>query len=223
MARFTDFNKFLNKQEDLQKTELDIHGQKIQQSRKKYDAFIKDVFKIVKDYYDEIIYPREKMHIILKKDENFLQKLQKGNAAEPFYTYLINFVPKKLFSLAFDPNYVIEKSYLFQNELTTSDWHPNVALQFELSLFDVWDNSKEKFTGNLLPHICIRVWGEIKNSKNLIDKNLQIIHQKAWHHPYLELILKIEDNLNPEKEIERLLMIIAPNVLFHRKEVFGLD
>ncbi len=223
MSRFRDFNDFLDNQQELRNYEISSRGQKIQQARKKYDRVIKDSFNVLRDYYDEVIKVRNEMHLILKKDEDIKDKLQSQQIDKPFYTYLVNFVPKDLLPLAFEPSYSYDGDYLSLGKTTSSDWYLKVALQFEVSLFEIIENKKE-FTGNLMPHIYIRVWGKLREeSKNIIGYNIGISYHKAWRHIYLQLALKNDAISTVEKEIERLLMVVTPNVLCHKKEVFNLD
>lgn len=216
MARFTDFNEFLDNKETLRKTTLTLHGQKIQESRKNLDLFIKDILKIVKDYYEEVVSPRAQMHLILKKDEKILSKLKKTDNTKPFYTYLINFVPKALLPLSFDLNYAMV-SYLTPGQVTSSDWHIMVALQFEVSLFE-----DKNSAGNLLPSIFMKVWGKIKeNNANIVNSDLKISYKTAWRHTYTEILLKISEDSLFQKRLEQVFMFLTPNVLNHKGEIFG--
>jgi hypothetical protein len=211
MSSFSDFDEFLRDQESSKKQSEKEKSEKLNATRAHFDPFVSDIFRLFKEYYDTIILPRRKFHMIFKKKET----LKAASRDEPQFLYRINLVPVEILPLAFDPGSHPFKDHLAFHYITKNDWHFDVSLQLNLAFF-------ESDTALLEPRITLCVWGNPKQKEHEIlpimvtQENLT-----AWTLPYTRFTLN-----GPADEIktlfEKILILITPQVFAHLEEVWKI-
>lgn len=165
MSRFSDFDEFLRRQEKA----ADESIKKLQQSRDDYDALIREIFRVFQEYFDTVIKPRKNYFVIAKKKEALPQSHHHRSGVTPYYLYRINLVPKDTLPLSLTPLTVTNSDFVKPGEVSKNDWHPYVALQFDIALHDAVDEER------LIPSVSLRLWGELgKEDFAVLEREIAI-------------------------------------------------
>lgn len=221
MSRFTDYDEYLRTQASNKKTLQDEIREKLKKSRKSMDVWIDETFSLVKEYIETILLPRRDFLMILKKRES-LENIELYNNDEPYFIYRINLIPREILPGAFDPSDVVEKNHFTLNEITLHDWHFDVSMQFDLSLFDTFDRNNKIVTGNLEPRLFLRTWGKLPDEQSmLVNPHLTIDYLKKWKLTYTEIIIRGNMRDLPG-DLENTLLMLTPRVLAHLEEVWKI-
>jgi hypothetical protein len=221
MSRFDDYDEFLKTQASNQKNLQEELKEKIIKSRTQLDPWIEGIFSLLKEYIETILMPRRGFLMILKKRES-LDKIETKTNANPYFVYRINLIPKELLPGAFDPTDVIGENHFTPNHVTENDWHFDVSMQFDLLLFDTYDEMNHSLTGNLEPRFFLRTWGKLTTEQSmLMNPHISISYPKAWKQIYTEIEIR-GNNQELPRSLEDTLMILTPRVLAHLEEVWKI-
>ena len=165
MSRFTDFDEFLRRQEKAS----DESVKRLQQSRDSHDPLIREVFRVFQEYFDTVIKPRKDYFVVAKKKEFLPTSHQTRSGITPYYMYRINLVPKDTLPLSLTPLTVTNSDFLKPGDVSKDDWHPYVALQFDIALHDAVDEER------LIPSVIFRLWGELeKEDFAVLEREISI-------------------------------------------------
>lgn len=208
MSRFSDFDDFLHKQERHAGETI----KRLQQSRDEHDLLLRELLRVFQEYYDEIIQPRRDLFVIAKKAESLPQHTEKRTGITPYYLYRINLVPKDTLPLSLTPFTVTNSDFLRPGVITTDDWHPYVALQFDVALHDSLTEEK------LSPIVKIRLWNEPAiETQALLEHPITMSLEKSALTKTTVITIPYEE-ANPHALVDRttrVLMMLTPHVLTH--------
>lgn len=200
MSDFSDFDEFLRFHEYAKRQSQNAFTQQIIQNRKDKDPLIKNVFTLFKEYHQTIVSPRTHSFLVFKKHEEI--------SLSVYFLYRIQVIPTDFLPLAFDLRYT-HLPYLQSGKITSDDWYPNVAMQFDLKLQDV----------TLTPSIDIKVWGRLEeDAQKPLSANIKLLYAKDWSFPYTRLT--IQSKTEPLKQTKEALMLITSQLLKHREVVW---
>jgi len=209
MSRFSDFDDFLKRQ----KRASDESINKLQQSRDDHDLLIRELFRVFQEYFDTVIKPRKDYFVIAKKKELLPSSHEKRSSSAPYYLYRINLVPKDTLPLSVTP-YAASGDYLKPGEILGGDWHPYVAIQFDVSLHDVVSEEK------LSPKVTLRFWGNFEGKQDTPIEhpiNVSLVKTALTESTVITIPHEFE---NPDALVDRtsrVLMMITPSVLASRQ------
>ncbi len=219
MSRFQDFDEFLNEKQKEEKATHNAHIQALVKARAHFDPLIREIFALFKEYYETILTPRRKLILVMKRKEDVPRDMDEE---KPSYIYRINLVARQIVPMAFDLSYVVGEHHLTPKKLTQHDWHPHVALQFELALEYTDETS---YSDKVKIRVTMKAWGDIQIEEKPLSSHITLSHMDAYSLPYMELKLENKTLSNQDfvKEIESALIFITPNVLNHSQEVWGKE
>lgn len=214
MSRFSDYDEFLRSQTSQRRRSQEELAEKLKQSRKEFDPWIKEMFVLVKEYCSTILVPRQQYYLTMKKHESLFG--EKNFEKELFFLYRLNLIPRDILPGEFDPTSRIAHNHTTPTIITDHDWHFDVSLEFDLALYCA-DQS-----GDLTPKLFLRTWGKLPEDESLLlPADLKVTYKTAWRHAYTE----IEINGSPHKlqeGLEKTLLLLTPRVLAHLEEVWKL-
>lgn len=217
MWRFEDLDRFIAEQEGLVRNAGNAVQRSLENERKRHDPIIRDAFNLLGEYYKEILQPRTDLAVVLKKKEDPTQDPQR--LGKVYYEYIANFIPTT--SLPYRD--YERPDYATPDAITGRDWYPNVALQFDVRLYDKYDIEKKVYTG-LEPRFSIGVWGIVPKDQALLTKpGLYLSYSNLWYRDCSILTVLNNEN-NPSEtlgNISSALTIATPNILLHKKHVGG--
>lgn len=218
MSYFADFDEFLKTQTSEKQKAQTQHVQNIRQSRQNLDPFINETFYLFKEYFEKILTPRHPYFLILKKKE-IIDPITKDT---PVFLYRVNIIPKQLLPGAFNPAYSFGSTHLTPREITDQDWHFHVSLQYDLALYDTYDEKTKTYSGKLSPYVFLRTWGNLEEEKqSLASSALTITTDTAWKMSYTQIkISQGKDELI--EEYKNALFVVTPRVFSHLEEVWGI-
>lgn len=221
MSRFNDYDEFLRTQSTKQKNLQEELREKLKKSRDRLDPWIDETFSLFKEYIETILLPRREYLMIFKKRAS-LQRIETTTNTNPYFIYRINLIPREILPGAFDPSDVVSKNHLSLNEITIHDWHFDISLQFDLSLFDTFDASGKVLTGKLEPRLFLRTWGKLPDEESmLINPHVSVSYLCAWKLTYTEIVIQ-GDTRDLQSDLENTLMMLTPRVLAHLEEVWKM-
>lgn len=216
MSYFSDFDDFLKRQEEQKKQNLNDHRNNVLKSRKDASLLLEDLLTVFKEFNEKIIQPRKPHFVILKKHE----ELPKFPDNDPYFLYRVNVIPKDLYVAAYDPNLEPGENHLKSGKITKHDWHPHVAMQYDIAFFDTTVDKKQ--TGLLQPTVIIKVWGNI-NQKALISPFLNLSVNHYWGRDYTQAKIQNLNEQQLKEDTVNVLTAFTPKIFEHHKEVLGLD
>lgn len=205
MSRFSDFDDFLKRQEKAADDAL----LKLQQSRDEHDLLIRELFRVFQEYHDKIIKPRKDYFVIAKKKEAFPQSQRLRTGLSPYYLYRINLVPKDTLPLSVTPLTATNSEFLRPRKITKGDWHPYVAMQFDVALHDTIVEEK------LTPSIVLRIWGDLDVGQKPIEHPIVVAVEQTALTKTTVITIPYEPE-RPDALVDRtsrVLMMITPSIL----------
>lgn len=230
MSHFSDFDDFLNREEEERNKHQTQHTKAVLQSRKDLDPVIREILELFKEYFETILLPRKPLVMILKKSEVFQKDLEEpngkwktGNGKSSYYLYRINLIDKDMLLPVFDATAVVDAGFFQSNKITKHDWHAYVALQFDLELVDT-KNYQGEYSGNLQPEVAIRIWGRVKEDKSMpFPASVKLSYQPDGKLTFAQLTIKQDQTINEfVQTIKHVLMLITPQVFQHEEEVWNI-
>lgn len=226
MSRFNEFANYLNEKQFGQKRVLDFEFSKANNSRIEHQKIIYAAFSIFEDFYKTVLEPRVKPEILLrKKDKPTDYDLINPNNTKPFYAYVVNLIPP----VDKRPGGYENAGYLpgwVKPEITDNDnwgqWYPMSSMQFAVLLSPKYLHEEKTFSDKLELSVHMRAWGiiDIPKEKKLLSPNMYIrCGDGGWAKNSTDITINHNKLGNFEESIIQSLILLAPNVIEHKKIV----